>query len=202
MPIAFFYDTETTGLPDFGGPSSAVHQPHVVQIAAVAIDLETRKVLTELNRIVRPDGWTIPAEIAAIHGISTERAAAEGSPEEEVMEEFMTLWNSNLRIAHNEAFDARIVRIALARFAPGLMDSWANGKAFCTMQKATPLVKAPPTARMLKAGRTGYKSPSLTETYKHFFGKTFDGAHDALVDVKACVEVYWKLRHDSPDVPG
>ena len=39
MNLALFYDTETTGLPDFKAPSEAQHQPHIVQLAALLVDL-------------------------------------------------------------------------------------------------------------------------------------------------------------------
>jgi len=30
-----FYDTETTGLPDFKAPSDAPHQPRIIQLAVI-----------------------------------------------------------------------------------------------------------------------------------------------------------------------
>jgi len=40
-----------------------------------------------------------------------------------------------------------------------------------------------------------YKWPSLQEAYKMFIDPNgFDGAHDAMVDVNACLKVYLHLR--------
>lgn len=75
MPNILFFDTETTGIPDFKSPSDAPHQPHLVEVAALVIDEDTRQVINGFHSMVRPDGWTIPDEVAAIHGITTERAA-------------------------------------------------------------------------------------------------------------------------------
>ena len=42
-----------------------------------------------------------------------------------------------------------------------------------------------------RRGMTGYKNPSLPRTYRHFFGRDFDGAHDAMADVRACRDVFF-----------
>jgi DNA polymerase III epsilon subunit-like protein len=44
-----------------------------------------------------------------------------------------------------------------------------------------------------------YKWPKLQESHLHFFGKEFEGAHDAMADVRACAAVYWALN-PLPDV--
>jgi DNA polymerase-3 subunit epsilon len=64
----------------------------------------------------------------------------------------------------------------------------------CTMLKAIDVVKCPPTEKMRRAGRTGFKNPNLAETYRHFFGRDFEGAHDAMADVRACRDVFFELR--------
>ena len=74
MNIALVYDTETTGLPLFREPSESPAQPHLVQLGASLVDLDTRSVLSSIDVIVKPDGWTIPDEVAAIHGITNEKA--------------------------------------------------------------------------------------------------------------------------------
>ena len=81
MNIKLFYDTETTGLPDFKAPSESAHQPHIVQLAALLVDMDTRETIQSMDVICRPDGWTIPDEVAAVHGITTEHAAEVGIPE-------------------------------------------------------------------------------------------------------------------------
>ena len=81
MKPILFYDTETTGLPDFKAPSEAPHQPHIVQLAALLVDPDSRQTIASMDVIVRPAGWTIPGEVAAVHGITTERAEAVGVQE-------------------------------------------------------------------------------------------------------------------------
>ena len=46
---------------------------------------------------------------------------------------------------------------------------------------------------MIASGRTGYKNPKLTEAYESLVGGTVDGAHDAMVDVRATVKVFAAL---------
>jgi len=46
---------------------------------------------------------------------------------------------------------------------------------------------------MIAAGRTNFKNPNLGEAYKFFTGKDLEGAHNAMVDVKACIEVYFGI---------
>ncbi len=198
MTRAIFYDTETTGLPLFKEPSEHPDQPHIVQLAACLVDLETRELLASLDVIIRPDGWVIPDDIAKIHGITTERAIDEGIPESEAVAEFMKMWGGNLRIAHNEPFDARILRIALMRFeSESAADVWKDGKAECTAKLATPICKIPPTTKMIRAGFNKFKTANLGEAYRHFTGKELENAHSAMADVRGCMEVYFSIKGEA-----
>lgn len=195
---ALVYDTETTGLPDWHEPSDAPHQPHIVQLAAALIDLDTQKTIASMDVVVEPNGWSIPAEVAAIHGITTERAHEVGVRELTASLLFIDLWEcADVRIAHNESFDARIVRIALKRMLPAdqnLHDIWKAGKAYCTCKMATPILQLPPTDKMMRAGfGHKFKTANLQETYQHFFGAPFEGAHSAMADVTACARVYFAM---------
>lgn len=46
---------------------------------------------------------------------------------------------------------------------------------------------------MLAAGFTKPKPPKLEECIRHFFDEALEGAHDALVDVRACARVHRHL---------
>ena len=91
---ALFYDTETTGLPDWHQPSDGPQQPHIVQLAACLVDLDTRETIDSMDMIIRPDGWVIPDDVAEVHGITTERATAEGCNEHDVLMKFLRMQNS------------------------------------------------------------------------------------------------------------
>jgi DNA polymerase-3 subunit epsilon len=62
------------------------------------------------------------------------------------------------------------------------------------MRMAQPIVKLPPTERMVAAGIGGYKSPRLEEAYLHFFAKEMENAHDALADVLARKDIYFAMQ--------
>lgn len=194
------YDTETTGLPLWNQPSDDPAQPRVCELAAVLFDDQNNEALATLHAIIRPDGWTIPEETAAIHGISTEFAESAGVPMRIVLPVFMELWGRcDVRCAHNESFDMRMLRIELFRTAPYTAadaDRWKVGPAYCTQAKSTPILNLPPTEKMLAAGRRHAKSANLSEAYEHFTGKKLENAHSALVDAMACAEVYMALQKE------
>ena len=203
MNIALVYDTETTGLPLFSEPSEDPRQPHIAQLAACLVDLDTRKTISSMDVIVRPNGWTIPDDVAAIHGITTEHAMDVGIPEDVAIDMFLSLWDQRrMRIAHNESFDARILRIAIKRYidvcqaesAPPMSDVWKAGSAKCTQVLSTPILKLPPTAKMKAAGRNHFKSANLGEAYQHFTGKPLEDAHSAMADVLGCLTVYFSVQ--------
>jgi DNA polymerase III subunit epsilon len=186
--VILFFDTETTGLPVRGGDLD--QQPHLVQLAAVLMDDQGRE-RCSLSTLIKPEGWTIPAEAAAIHGITTEDAERFGVPLKAALSVFFG-WSQAAahRVAHNAAFDVGVMMNAAMR-------TWGKQPeklpAFCTMRAATPIVNLPPTGRMLAAGFNRPKAPKLEECIRHFFGEALEGAHDALVDVRACARVFFKL---------
>jgi len=200
--LALVYDFETSGLPLFSEPSEHPGQPHIVQVGAQLVNLDTRIVVQSLDVIVRPDGWTIPDEVSQIHGITTEMAMDLGVPEGLAVEMLLELWKPEaprLRIGHNQQFDARIMRIGLMRhmadrWKEGMADRWKEGKAACTQILATPILKLPPTDKMKAAGRGHNKPANLREAYEYFTGRPLSGAHNAMVDVDGCKTVYFAIQ--------
>lgn len=196
MTLALFYDTETTGLPVSGAASDDPRQPHVVQCGACLVDLDTRATLAALDVICRPDGWTIPAAVAQVHGITTEIAEAVGVPEKLAITMLLSLAKrAAVRIGHNEQFDAQILRTAALRFhGERVADEWSAGAAQCTGVMSTPILQIPPTERTRASGRTGFKMPRLGEAYRHFTGRELQNAHSAMADVQGCMDVYFAIK--------
>lgn len=179
------FDTETTGFPLWKARSNDEGQPHLVQLAALLCNDKTKEVIEEMDVIIKPDGWVIPEETSAIHGITTENAMDEGIPEKEALQMFIDLYNkSSLRIAHNTTFDNRIIRIALMRYMPDLISDevWKDKSLYyCTYMNA----------KKVMGGKSGHK---LEEAYLHFTGNKLEGAHNAMADSRACMEVYFAIK--------
>ena len=207
MKFGLGYDTETIGLPQWHEPSGGENQPHLVQLAAKLINLEDRSTTALMNTLIKPDGWEWDEnnEAFKVHGITVEQCMDEGISEVEAVQIFFDLWKLGgdevIRIGHNESFDRRLIRIATKRY-PELAEfeePWhdlAKDRSFCTMWKSINIVKAPKTMKQIKRGIRGkYKQPKLSEAYEHFVGEPLVGGHDAMIDVDACMQVYWGIKH-------
>lgn len=186
------FDTETTGLPLWREPSDHPGQPHLVQFAALLMETDGIERAC-INIMVKPEGWTIPAETSAIHGITTEMAAEFGIPEITVVNMFLNLVGRAeiATAAHNESFDWRIMRIAMLRSGmdKSAIERIEGCRRLCTMRMADKIMQLPPTAKMIAAGFLKSKAPNLTECMAHFFNEPHDKAHDAMADVRACARV-------------
>jgi DNA polymerase III subunit epsilon len=181
-----FFDTETTGLPqNYNAPLSDLNNwPRMVQLAWVSYN-ENFELTDEKMFIIQPEGYEIPVDVSKIHGITTERAKKEGLDLEFVLNEFRTAMSkAKYLVAHNITFDEKIVG---AEFLRKQIKSLPNKLSrFDTMVIGTDVCKIP--------GKKGYKWPNLNELHKTLFHKEFDGAHDALVDVKACANCFWEMK--------
>ena len=172
------FDCETTGVPDKGmkWDEDFLRFPRPVTMAWAFGD-------TERHEIIRPQGWDIPTETVAIHGITTEQADKEGKPFVEVVTEFLNdVEKCPLICAHNIYFDTSIIKAAIMALCPELAEraesALFKGKRIDTMRKTIKFVGA-------KKENGSGKFPTLEE----LFAKLFDGAtfpaHNALEDVRA-----------------
>ena len=111
MPYYIFIDTETTGLPrfrDISAPSQEGNWPDIVSVAWSLYEPNGTFVRSQYS-IVKPDGWTIPADSTKIHGITTEKASEEGRPLRNVLDELKEdLEKSEVIIAHHLEFDKNV----------------------------------------------------------------------------------------------
>jgi DNA polymerase-3 subunit epsilon len=188
--MIIIFDTETNGLPkNWNAPTSdADNWPRMVQLAWQLYSDDGRK-LAEHNYIIKPDGYTIPEEVAKINGISTERALAEGLPMEFVIRNFnLPLQEDGVTlVAHNISFDEKVLGAELLRSGfEQAHDRIFESERVCTMHGSTKFCAIP--------GPRGMKWPKLIELHEKLFGVGFEGAHDALVDVQALAKCYFELR--------
>lgn len=181
-----FFDTETTGIPNWKVPSHMPEQPHMTQLAAVVMDIPNRRVINSISVIIRPDGWTIPDGCVELNGITTEYAMDVGIPEKMALELFIALAQDEYsdvfipRYAFNTTFDNRIIRIALSRYMKTLADPWKEGPYECQMIAAKKYLKR--------------KSVKLTEAYQEIIGEELQDAHNAMADTQATIDIFYAMN--------
>jgi DNA polymerase-3 subunit epsilon len=202
MDLILFYDTETTGLPEWSLPSEDPSQPHITQLAAELCDERSGNVVDSMDVLIKPDSWIIPPELELLTGITNQRAEKEGITIADALTRFIAMWRrAAQRAGHNESFDMRMVRIEMMRqldHDDPFHDEWKKAPAFCTQGKSTKIINLPPSPKMLAAGRKHAKSPNLGEAYEFFAGKPLEGAHNAAVDLMATKVVYYGIKNHKP----
>ena len=195
--VLLLWDTETSGLPLFNQPSDHPGQPRILQLTAMLVDGKGNK-FSSLDTLVDHPGLEVPEEITRLTGITTAKCRSGGMPVDSAMEAFLGLWRkATVRVAHNQSFDARMVRIELKKAGKAdVAEAWKDGAAFCTMQASRPILRLPPTAKMQATQRfkDSFKSPNLGEAYLWATGKAMTGAHNAMYDVLALKAVLFALN--------
>jgi DNA polymerase III epsilon subunit-like protein len=160
----------------------------VVQLAWSLYDQEGNRE-SRNSFIIYPTDFTIPNDAVRIHGITTERAKAEGVSLHKVLPQFNAdLEKATMVIAHNVAFDLPIIHTEFVRCR--LETNLLEKQNFCTM-KGPGIVSY---CNIQSASGTRRKWPKLNELHLHLFEKEFTGSHDAGADVEACARCYFELR--------
>lgn len=193
------YDTETTGLvrgTDYTNPNN----PYLAAVAMVLYDTDAHRIIASFNTAILPEGWTMPADAAAVNGLSDEYLTAVGIPARVAVPTILTIAaKAELLVAHNAEFDRKIIAAALWRYLiseepentnHAVVEHWLNIPTFCTMKESKSVVGALTVNGKLK-------SPKLIEAYKHFFGRELDRAHSANADTVAVLEIYLALQENS-----
>ena len=181
-----FFDTETTGLPkNWKAPVTELNNwPRLVQLAYLYYDGDGNKI-SGGDFIIKPEGFTIPADVAKIHGITTQRALSEGQPIMDVLQRFDALVDqATCLVAHNMAFDEKIVGAEFLR--NGMANPIPSKPKICTMQSTTTFCGIP--------GPYGLKWPKLSELHYKLFRENFDEAHNAAVDITMTAKCFWELK--------
>ena len=186
------FDTETSGLP-ISAPPGHPNQPRLLQLGAVVLDNDYR-VRAELNMMVK---WPAPVDIHPLalkaHGISYELTQQFGQAPAVVAEAFeQMVAQTQFQAAFNSAFDFQIINIFSAQAARP--KAALAQTPFCPMKALTPVMQLPGKY----PGQ--YKWPSLQQAHVHCTGREFDGAHDAMADVRALVEIYKWWRKNNPEM--
>jgi DNA polymerase-3 subunit epsilon len=186
--MILFFDTETTGVPrNYKAPlSDLANWPRMVQLAWLLTD-ETGTEIESAEYIIKPDGFVIPREASRVHGITTDQALEHGFPLSDVLDKAEPLFQrAAVLVAHNISFDEKILGAELLR--AGRATRLETKERRCTMRLGTDFCRLP--------GPYGYKWPTLQELHKKLFDASFDGAHRALADVRACARCYFELQKE------
>lgn len=170
------WDTETTD--KFPDDATLDQAPYIIQLAGVKY-INDVEVGTFETLIALPDGIHSSEGAVSVHGITDELVAREGVPFDEAWRAFREFVGTHTTlVAHNNAFDERVLRANLRRF--GHSASFLDDRELlCTW-----------LLRRQKMFRDG----KLTQIYEEFFNKPLDDAHDALNDSRAVGSIYPILR--------
>lgn len=178
------FDTETTGLPPRSYSLTnldAWSGCRLVQIAWQRHSTEG-KLVSKRAIYVRPDGFVIPDDAIAIHGITNEVAAG-GMP----LAELWPILEAELAsvgtlVAHNIEFDDHVIRSELMRSGHPLLSAWSQRKKECTMNLAK------------VAGLTDTRL-KLSVLYDLAIQRPITKAlHQADTDTELCADIYFYLR--------
>jgi len=192
MRYLTFLDTETTGLPkrrNSNALESDDNWPDIVSVAWSVYEKNGTLVKSSYS-IIQPEAWKIPEDSIKIHGITQEKALAEGRPLREVLDELkVDLQTSEYVVCHNIEFDKNVLFHAYKwRLHQNPWHIWPSWE-ICTMIKGEPEVKIP--SKYPTTNRP-YKPPTLTELYRATFGEDPTGQHNSQKDVEILCEIYWK----------
>lgn len=191
-------DTETTGLPQRQrqGQTQIQYRDYdecrMVQIAWGCYSSDARLV-SEQSFIVKPEGFIIPETASRIHGISTDKALADGVPLVVVLQQFFTaLRGVSLVVAHNMSFDHGVISAEICRQCDQYQDPvdpecvrlWETIPKQCTMLLG---------ARVHCPDR---RWPKLARLYEILYGTApLETLHRADADVRVCANVYFRMMN-------
>jgi len=187
-----FFDTETSGFLKKDLSFDHPDQAWTVQIGAILGN--QNEDFAKMNTIIKANGRSINPFAQEVHGISVERADAEGIEEHEAAEQFgLMLRQADLMVCHNLAFDIKYVRHLMERTIDKLSDEarsafYLDLPGYCTMQD-----KAVVKFCGLKNKANKPKWPKLIELHEILFKEPFDGAHDAFADISATKRCFFAL---------
>lgn len=177
------FDTETTGT-----------DPTQARIVTACIAHVAAGRTPSVRSWLADPGVPIPAEATAIHGITDERARAEGADPalvvDEVAEQLVDAWRARIPVVvMNASYDITVLDAELRRHGLASLEQRLDG---VDMLFVDPLV----LDRALDRFRRGKKRlTDLCDVY----GVTLDGAHSADGDALATARVAWRIAQRFPE---
>ncbi|MEU6122925.1 3'-5' exonuclease [Streptomyces sp. NPDC047123] len=179
------FDLETTGT-----------EPSEARIVTGAvIEVKAGETLGRRTWLADP-GVPIPAEAVAVHGITDERAAAEGRPAPEVAdalaEVLTSYWQAGIPVvAYNAVFDLSLLSAELRRHGlPSLRERLGGAEP-------GPVIDPYTIDRSVDRYRRGKRNLEAVCTE---YGVTLESAHDAAADAQAAARLACAIADRHPKV--
>ncbi|MGA4845975.1 3'-5' exonuclease [Streptomyces sp. G5(2025)] len=179
------FDLETTGT-----------DPDEARIVTAAvIEVRAGETLGRRTWLADP-GVPIPADAVAVHGITNERAAAEGRPADAVAdalaEVLVSYWQSGVPvIAYNAVFDLSLLSAELRRYGlPSLRERLGGAEP-------GPVIDPYTIDRSVDRYRKGKRNLEAVCTE---YGVVLEDAHDAAADAQAAARLACAIADRHPKV--
>ena len=188
-------DTETTGLFNRNASPENYELFNNSRMVEIAWEIykPTGELITRESYLIKPEGYIIPDNVIAIHGITNEMANTYGKSIQDVFERLNNLLKDvSTIIAHNFSFDNAIILAELYRLhdkSDGLnlynnmIYDWMIKEHKCTMMMSKNIM-----------GEGTCKWYKLIDLYRICFNEEPSGVlHRAAADVDICAKIYFHL---------
>ena len=190
---ALIFKTETTGLPIWQAPADDPSQPRIAALAATLVPASPDDESIAMDRLIKPDGWEMPAEVTEKNNLSQSRLEAEGVPIADALDEFLGMLDQAAVLSSfGITFDTKLLRGELRR--AGRPDLFGVKPEFCLMRESTRQCK-------LRPDRTATKNASLFEASESLLGRTFPSAGNALDKVRTAADLYRQFGREGSLAP-
>ncbi|MEU6992674.1 3'-5' exonuclease [Streptomyces sp. NPDC046465] len=179
------FDLETTGT----DPSEARI------VTGAVIEVKAGETLGHRTWLADP-GVPIPAEAVAVHGVTNERAAAEGRPAAEVADALADVltsyWQAGVPVvAYNAVFDLSLLAAELRRHGLPSLRSRLGGS------EPAPVIDPYTIDRSVDRYRRGKRNLEAVCTE---YGVVLESAHDAAADAQAAARLAGAIADRHPKV--
>lgn len=174
-----FFDTETSGLPDYNLPLTHPDQPKILSIAMILTDEAGREMVVYKAPTLLP-GYVVDEAGRAfeVNKIGTKDLEKYGFDFKTTLRMWRALQDrAILKIAHNYRFDGFLMKAAHEVLG---IDPGAPLDRYCTMKGIKEI--------------TG--KGSLADAHQHVHGRPIADAHDSLSDARACKDVFFWLKQN------
>jgi len=234
MNRVLVFDVETTGLIQYQQSSAVDMQPYITQISFLMVEVHFIEntildciIKTKVNEYVRlDDSIHIPENITELTGITKEDCREKGRDIVELLCRFQDCYLiCDYVVAHNIAFDSKMIMIELERnyhalnvmgYQPCLIfnpmyNNIHRIRQYCTMIQGKKVIEYEPPSSLSENGasstttirKVGKKFPKLIELYRYLYpdeSAEIKGLHNAMVDTIVCFNCFLKLKYRSDNI--